>query len=196
MKKRLQLLISENRRIIPGFVAIGVLVLLLVLKWGYARHQDFQEEISTYREALQTSSLMLARTDDIKERIENQRKGLKGLEKGLLKAPRPSMAAAELQEAFKKLIKGKDITIRSQNVLGFEEAGKYVKIPVEFHLNADLRQFARLLYEIERSPLVMGVRSMHVTVPYSGEKSKINVTLVVEGAIRSVDNGKGKSVRS
>jgi hypothetical protein len=171
-------------------VAIGVLVLLLDVKWGYTRHQDYQSEIATYREALRTSSLMLSRTEGLKERIDTERKGLKTLEKGLLKAPRPSMAAAELQEAFKKLIKGKDIAIRSQNVLGFEEVGKYVKIPVEFHLNTELRQLARLLYEIEKSPLVMGVRSMHVTVPYSGEKTKINVTLVLEGAIRSSESAK------
>ncbi len=189
--KRLQILIAENRRIIPGFAAIGVLVLLLVLKWGYQRHQDYRAEIETYREALRTSSLMLSRTGDIKERIESRQKGIRALEKGLLKAARPSMAAAELQEAFKKLIAGKDITIRSQNVLSFEEAGKYVKIPVEFHLNTELGQLARLLYDIERSPLVMGVRSMHVTVPYSGEKAKINVTLVLEGALMSSKGAEG-----
>ncbi len=184
MMNRLRDLLAQNRRIVPGLLAIGVLVLLLVLKWGYAHHQESLAEIEAYREALQTSRVMLARTDDIKKRIEARKKGLSALEKGLLKAKSPAMAAAELQEAFKHLIAGKNITIRSESVLSFEELGDYTRIPVEFHLSTDLRQLARLLYDIETSPLVMGVRSMHVAVPYSGDKAMVNVTLVLEGGIK------------
>jgi len=191
MMERVRQLVAENRRVVPGIVAIGVLVLLLILKWGYARHQESLAEIAAYREALQTSTVMLARTDDIKERIEANRKRLKALETGLLKAARPSMAAAELQEAFKRLIAGKNITIRSESVLSIEETGDYTAIPVEFHLNTELRDLAKLLYEIEASPLVMGVKSIHIAVPYSGDKAAVNVTLVVEGAMKSGDKDSG-----
>ncbi len=191
MIRKLRLLITENPRIFPGMVIIGVLVILLVLRFGYARHRENLEEIAAYREALKASSLMLARSDGIKTRIEAGEKDLKALEKGLLKARGPSMAAAELQEAFKRLTTGRDITIRSENVLGFEDAGQYMKIPVEFHLKTALSELTRLLYEIEASPLVMGVRSMHITVPYSRESGDINVTLVLEGAIRKGKGGGG-----
>ncbi len=184
MIKKLRIMMLENRRLAPGMAVIGVLVLLLIVKWGYSRHMNARAEIAAYREALATSSEMLARGGDVKERIAREQKRLKALERGLLKASEPSMAAAELQEAFKRLIVRKNISISSENVLGFEEAGKYMKIPVEFHLKAALRELTRLLYEIEASPAIMRVRSMHVVVPYSGDKAMINVTLVLEGVIK------------
>ncbi len=189
MREKARLFMMENRRILPGIAVIGVLVLLLLVKWGYSHHQDARREIAAYREALQASSSIVARGDEIEKLIELKKNRIKELEKGLLKASRPSMAAAELQEAFKKLLLSKNISISSENVLNFEEAGDYIKIPVEFHLKAELWQLTRLLYDVRASRLLMGVKSMDVKVPYSENKAKMNISLVIEGAIKSREKG-------
>lgn len=189
MKKKLRLLIMENSRIIPGIALIGVLAVLLLVRWGYNRHQSAVEEISAYNEVLRTSSLVLAREGGVEKLMGVDRKRIKELEKGLLSAARPSIAAAELQETFKKFARKKKISISSENVLNFEEAGDYIRIPVEFHLRADLRQLTRLLYDIQASALLMGVRSMRVRAANSRNRAQMNVTLVLEGAMKNIGGG-------
>jgi len=191
MRQKIHLFIMENKRILPGVALIGVLILLLIVKWGYSRHQDSVREIMAYRDALQLSSSIVARGGDIEKLMDEKKKEIKRLEKGLLHGSKPSMAAAELQEAFKKLLLRKNISIDSEVVLNAEEAGDYVKIPVEFHLKAELWQLTRLLMELRASPLLMSVRSMNIKVPYAKNKAKMNVSLVIEGAIKDRGPDKG-----
>ncbi|MFQ5353313.1 MAG: GspMb/PilO family protein [Thermodesulfobacteriota bacterium] len=185
MKKKLLRLISENNRVLPGMAVIGVLVLLLILKWGYNHHQRSASEIIAYNDLLQASSSIAERGSEIEKIIAGQNQEISALEKGLLKAQKPSIAAAELQEAFKKILARKNIIISSENVLAFEESGEYIKIPVEFHLKAELGQLTRLLYDVRLSPLLMGVRSMHIRTLSAADNAIMNITLVLEGAIRN-----------
>lgn len=178
-------LTKENRRILPGIAIIGTLVFVLVLKWGYNTHQSSVAEITAYNDLLQTSSAIASRGEGVKKLIAEQKTEIGTLEKGLLKAEKPSIAAAQLQEAFKKIVARKKIIISSENVLNFEDAGKYIRIPVEFHLQAELSQLTRLLYEIQLSPLLMGVRSMNIRSMNATNSSRMSVTLVLEGAIKN-----------
>jgi len=193
MIDKIRLLLMENRRILPGIALIGALVLILIGRWGYTHHQNSMEEIAAYREVLQVSSSIVARGDEIKSLIEQKKNRIKELERGLLKADKPSMAAAELQEAFKKLLISKKISISSESVLNFEEAGDYIRIPVEFHLKAGLSQLTRLLYDVRASRLLIGVRSLNIKVPFAKGREQMNVSLVIEGAIRNRDKGGAQS---
>ncbi len=185
MRDKVLSLISENRRILPGVALIGALVLILIIRWGYNHHQRSMEEITAYNDLLQTSSSILARGDEVKKLIELDKTNISTLEKGLLKAKKPTIAAAELQEAFKKMVARKNIAISSENVLNFEETGKYIRIPVEFHLKAKLSQLTLLLYDIEVSPLLMSVRSMHVRTLGAKDSAQMNITIILEGAIKN-----------
>ncbi len=185
MIDKVRLTMMENRRILPGIALIGALVIMLCLKWGYTHHQNSLDEIEAYRESLQASTSIVARGAEIKKLIGYQNKRIKTLEKGLLSAGRPAMAAAELQEAFKKLLLRKNITVTSENVLNSEENGDYTIIPVEFHLKAELGQLTRLLYDVRASRLLIGVRSMNIKAPYSKEQAKLNVSLIIEGAMKT-----------
>ena len=184
MKRKLQLLIKQNRRIIPGIAVICVLVVLLIIKAGYDYHKATLDEIATYEDLLERSSLVLARGDNVGKLIDDARLGISKLEKGLLKADKPSIGAAKLQEAVKKMSSQKKITIKSENALNFEEAGAYVKVPVEFHFKAKLSQLNDLLYEIRSSPLLMGVSSMRIKAADQTDPSRLNVALVVVGAFK------------
>jgi len=185
MKKKISLLLMENKRILPGLALIGLLVLLLIVKWGYTRHNNSMSEIEAYRDSLNLSSAILARGEDINKLIGLKTKRIKELEKGLLRADSSALAAAELQEAFKKLLVRKNISLDSESVLNSESAGDYTVIPVEFHLKAELWQLTRLLIDLRNSPFLMGVRSMVVKVPYSKSEVKMNISLVIAGAIKN-----------
>ncbi len=185
MKEKIYSLIDTNRRILPGVALIGVLALLLLLRWGYNHHSSSLAEITAYNDLLQTSSSIVERGDDVKNLISLEKKKIASLEKGLLKAKKPTIAAAELQESFKKILVKKNISIDSENVLNFEEAGNYIKIPVEFHLKAELKQLTSLLYEIRLSPVLMGIKSLNIRSIAARDQAKMNVTLVLEGAIKN-----------
>ncbi|MFQ5480085.1 MAG: type II secretion system protein GspM [Thermodesulfobacteriota bacterium] len=185
MKEKIFSLIHDNKRILPGVAIIGALAFILIIKWGYNHHQRSIDEISAYNDLLQTSAAIIERGDDVKKSITLKKEEISKLEKGLLKAEKPSIAAAELQEAFKKMAAKKDITINSENVLNFEETGEYVRIPVEFHLKAKLRQLTLLLYDIKLSPLLMSVRSMNIRTINARDNAEMNITIVLEGAIKN-----------
>lgn len=185
MKRDLRALMLENRKLLPGIVIIGVLAVLLILRAGYNYHQGMHQEISSYEELLRNSSMILARGESLEERLSVGIKMAGTLEKGLLGAVQPSIGAAELQEEFKNYSSRRQIVITSETALSFEEAGDYIKIPVEFRFKAELWRLSDLLYDIQASPLLMGVKKLRIRSPEEREPTMLTVTIVVEGAIRN-----------
>ncbi len=185
MKRDLRTLMLENKKLLPGVVIIGVLAVLLILRAGYNYHKGMHEEISSYEELLRNSSVILARGESLEERLNAAVKMSGTLEKGLLGAEQPSIGAAELQEEFKKYSSKRKIDITSETALSFEEAGDYIKIPVEFRFKVELWRLSDLLYDIQASPLLMGVKKLRIKSPEDREPTMLTVTLVVEGAIRN-----------
>ena len=185
MIKDLRALMLANKRLLPGAVIIGVLLILLFLKAGYNYHQGMNEEIHSYEELLKNSSMILARGESMEERMNIGVRMAGELEKGLLGAVQPSIGAAELQEEFKKYSAKRKITITSETALSFEEAGEYIKIPVEFRFKAELWRLSDLLYDIQASPLIMGVKKLRIKSPDERDPSMLTITLVIEGALRN-----------
>jgi len=128
--------------------------------------------------------IKVAKSAEMQNSIAVGKKKVEDMEKGLLKADNPSLGAAVLQEAIKKIASKKRIQIRSESVLTVEEAAEYIKVPVQFQLEADLTQLTRLLYEIQSSPLLMGVRTMRINGQSRRNQGLLHVTLVVDGAIK------------
>jgi Tfp pilus assembly protein PilO len=184
MRYNLDLTLFDNRRLLLGATVICVLALLLVIKTGYAYHRDSMEELSNYEEALSISSKILSRGTEVENFIALGTERLAELEQGFLDADKPSIGAARLQEAVKKIALRNKISIRSEKSNNFKEAGHYIKIPVEFHFTSELMQLNRLLYDIEASELLIGVRAINIKSPERNKRAKLDITLVVEGVIR------------
>lgn len=179
--KKLRKLATENRRVFSGLVIIGVLCCLLILKWGYGYHVAIREEIATQRERYVAYAAILERSGEMAGFEKSAERHIGELEKGLLKAGKPSMAVAEMGEAFKKLSSKKGITVNFEKALAFAEEEGYVRIPVEFQFKAEMSRLKELLYDLEASPLLMGIRSVRLK---SKGDEKLEVSMVVEGAIR------------
>ena len=184
MKERLRSLIEENRLVLPGMIIIGVLAAALLARWGYGKHASMLSEISAREETIRTYSMLVARGGEMKRAIDAGEKRIARMEKGLLKATNPSTGAAELQEAVKRIASRKRIQIRSENVLAFEKTSDYIKVPVQFQMDADMTQLTGLLYEIQSSPLLMSVRTININGRRRSGRGLLHVSLVVDGAIK------------
>ena len=182
--KKIQTAMEENRRMLPGVIVIAILVALLAFRWGYRRHVAGLEEIAALEELYRSSMSLAQRGADISRLKAESEARIREREKGLLKATKPTVAAAELVESFKAVTSRKGIVITSQRSLAASDMAGYTVIPVEFLFRADLAQVKNLLYDIQSSQMLVGVRELKIKVPESNDNGRLEVRLVIEGAIK------------
>ncbi|MBI1912592.1 MAG: hypothetical protein HYS21_11405 [Deltaproteobacteria bacterium] len=173
----------RQSRLFYGALLIPLLVLLILARSAYRYHMGAREEIMVKIEQYQAQYSMMAKGEDILTAKKIAEERLLKMEKGLLDATKPSMAAAMLQETFKAFSSKKGITITSEKALNYSEKGRYIKIPVEFQFRAGLAELKDLLYDIKAAPVVMGVKEIRIKSPRQNEAGRLDVSLVIEGAI-------------
>lgn len=183
--KNIEPAIKKNRRALIGIAAICVLSALLAVKGFHSRHLIKKAEIEARAETYRKTSAAVLREDEAGKLKISADKKIAELEKGLLNADSPSIGAALLQEAFKSYTVKKGIAVSSERALPFNEKDGYKKIPVEFQFKANPEELKGLLYDIKSSPLIMGVRSLRLKSSGRGGPERLNVSLVLEGVIRS-----------
>lgn len=182
--KKIQAAMEENRRMLPGVIVIIILVMLLAFRWGYRRHVAGLVEIAALEDLYRSSISLAQRGADISRLKAESEARIREREKGLLKAAKPTIAAAELVESFKAVTSRKGIVITSQRALAASDRAGYKVIPVEFLFRADLAQVKNLLYDIQSSQMLVGVRELKIKVPEHKDNGRLEVRLVIEGAIK------------
>lgn len=176
--------VRSNKRLIPAFVIIAVLAALLSWRAGHNYHMAALEEMSSRAEQYSSIRSMNDRSDELKAMDGSYTERLRALERGLIDADRPATGAARLQEAFSALASKRGVDLVSQRALAAIPADHYVKVPVEFRIKTNLAELKELLFELRSSPVLMGVSYMRVKAPEQGAPAKLDVTMVVVGAIR------------
>lgn len=182
--KKIAAIMDENKRILPGVIVIALLMGLLLFRWGYRRHMAAIDEIATLEDLYSSSIAMMERGGDVSRLKARSEARIKERENGLLKAAKPSVAAAELVESFKALSSRKGMVIASQRGLPVSDKAGYITVPVEFQFKTGLTQLKNLLYEIQSSPVLLGVRELKIKVPEQNDNGRLDVRLVVVGAIK------------
>lgn len=182
--KKIAAIIDENKRILPGVIVIALLMGLLLFRWGYRRHMAAIDEIAVLEDLYSSSVSMVERGGDVARLKAQSEARVKERENGLFRAVKPSVAAAELVESFKALSFRRGIVIASQRGLPVSDKAGYTAVPVEFQFKTGLTQLKSLLYEIQSSPALLGVRELKIKVPEQNDNGRLDVRLVVEGAIK------------
>ncbi|MFI5305430.1 MAG: type II secretion system protein GspM, partial [Nitrospiria bacterium] len=167
-----------------GGIAIGILCAYIIFSTLYQKHIESLQALSEREELYRTLSGSVISHADIMERIKVRESRINDLETGLLNGEKPNVAVAELQEVFKSLSSRGKVIVTSQKQLPFVERGAYTKIPVEFTFKADLGQLKDILYEIENSKTLMGIRMLHIRTSDREEAGKEEIVMLIEGAIK------------
>ncbi|MBI5236990.1 MAG: hypothetical protein HY887_01015 [Deltaproteobacteria bacterium] len=176
--------VVANKRLLPAFGIIIILVALLVARAGYNYHRAVLEEIASNADKYAAFQSMLERADELKRLKGANEERVREFESGLLNAEKPSIGAAKLQEAFKALASKRMISVSSERALPVVYTDRYARVPVEFQFKARLYDLKELLYDIQASSVLMGVRSVRIKASEADGSSALDVTIVVEGAIR------------
>ncbi len=177
-------LFEKNRRLFAGIALIVILAALILIRAGYRYHQSVTQEIETKAELYSMSVALMADSSGVEELRRSAEKKADTLEKGLLAAERPPVAAAKLQKAFREISKKRGVVVSSERMLPFSEEGFYVKIPVEFQFRADMHQVKNIMYDIVSSPVVVGVRRLKLRAEDSRNPRMLDVVMTVEGAMK------------
>lgn len=175
---------NMNGNMKKGLTLIALLSAALAVKSAYGYHMQAKERIFAAAEELMALQTAAARSTEIKMLIKKNEEKLLELEKGILNKGTPAIGAAELQEAFKGYTAKRGIVITSEKPLPHIEDGVYMKVPVEFQFKAALPQFKELMNEIQASPVALGVRSIRLKSNGRQSAGSLDVSLVVEGAMR------------
>lgn len=175
---RLNAFFESNRKLLPGFILIIVLVGLLAFSAVYSFHSAAVEEIEIKAESLE----MLQKAKAGPSGAPGVDERLKILEEGLIDADKITVAAAVLQNSFKSLARKHGITITSERPLKATDSGAYTKVPVEFQMKAALPELKELLIELRSMSPMAGVGSISIKQGQNG--SMLDVVLVLNGAMR------------
>lgn len=178
-------LIKTDKRLFAGVLAIILLSVILGVRYGYNYYHSIHEEIAVKEESYRISSYMFSKGGEISRRLNLAEAKIVQLEKGLLSEKKPHMAAARLLKEIKALSYKSNITVVSERILDFQKAGYYVRIPVELQLNAELTQSKKFIYDIQSSPLIMGIETMRIRTVDAKNTSRLEIRMVVEGLMRN-----------
>ncbi len=178
-------LIKADKRLFAGVLATVLLSVFLAIRYGYNYYHSIQEEIAVKEESYRISSYMFLKGGEISRRLNLAEATIVQLEKGLLSEKKPHMAAAKLLKEIKTLSYKSNITVVSERILDFQKAGHYMKIPVELQLNAALAELKNFIYDIQSSPLIMGIETMRIRPVDAKNTSRLEIRMVLEGLIRS-----------
>jgi len=121
----------------------------------------------------------------IDEKLAALNRTLKKLEVGLLAGKTPSLAAAEIQKILREITDKNAVEIKTMKVMRPEEVDLkyYLSVPIEFVINADIRQLKEILYGIANSEVYLKVRKMR-TLFFRGRARSFRSFITVAGFMR------------
>lgn len=125
-----------------------------------------------------------------KDRIDKDRlylnKILNRLESRLIVGGTPALAAVKLQEILNEITQATHVKINTMQVLKVAASGekKYVKIPIKFSFNSNIRQLKNVLYKIEASSKLLIVTDVKIDLLRRKKQGQIRSSVTVEGVMK------------
>ncbi len=186
----------DNSRLLPAVVIIAVLVTVLVARSILNYHEAAQRSIALNAERYSTVKAGLMRKEGLVASVDSAKIRLEELEPGLLKAKKPAIAVAEIQEAIKKIADRRGLAIISQKALKRTDKGPYITVSVELQVKTTTPQLRKVLYDIIKADVIMNVSYLRARALNEKGSGRINVTLVVEGLMLKTEGESEKELRS
>jgi len=150
------------------------------------------EEIELKEARLIKYQKMVENSKGLDETLVTLNGTVKKLETGLLAGKTPSLAAAEIQKILREITDRNKVNIKTMKVLKPEEVDLkyYLSVPIEFVINADIRQLKEILYGIANSQVYLKVRKMR-SLYYRGSARSFRSFITVAGFMRKENNRRG-----
>jgi len=165
-----------------GGLLFGLIVIyLLAVNPLYKKHLDTQSKIEQKGMLFNRYKAILAREDQLKERVMYIKKEFDVMDNVLLSGAKPSLAASELQSILENIIKKTGVTITNiKNKRPLEKEAFY-QIPIEITVESTLRKLKDIIYNTENSDKFLFVRDVNIRLVKSGNPEKLKIKLIIDG---------------
>jgi len=183
---KLRLRLRKREKVI---LAVGGAAALLIISYHlFQRYEDFNASAKNRSEAkalyLKKQVEKIAEKDVIKAKLENTKKELSELEKGLLSGDKPPVAAAELQKLLKEIAMSMNVEIKSERISTPVETGPYLGIPVEIGFTAPTAKLKDMILRIETSPMLLAISALDIRVMNFKNPTEVYAVMTVKGFLR------------
>jgi hypothetical protein len=149
-------LIMDKRR--RSILIAGTVLLLFGLAYRFVPYfegvQGGETEIAAQKKRIAKYRQTVKGRGELEASLATLNKSLEQAEAVLLTGKTEALAAVDVQNVLNEIALGSGVEIKSVQVLKSpqKDSDQYVSVPVQFSVNATIRQLKDILYKIEASP--------------------------------------------
>lgn len=188
----------EKLRGLPPIIRTGILaaasflillvLYLMVIEPLLNLGEEWSRQLSQKEQELTRYQALLANKDDIASHLEALQTMLNKANELLLTGSSAALAAADLQEILKNLLKTCGAQSLAIKILPPKERGLYLEVPILVQLSGNIEQLLNILYQLEHNEKFLVVTDLDINVTRSeGVKEvmpKFRADLIVAGMIK------------
>jgi hypothetical protein len=178
----------SQKRLVWGFIGIGVFVLLLflgILPLVEAA-KKMEGEISMKRKIIQKYDDFVQSRKTVEEDLQRTQKQYEEIQQRLLSGETPQLGAATLQEIVKKFADKNGIAIRSFKILDPKETTPYRKVSIQIEFNPvnNMLSLGQFFYDLEHQDKKLLITEMDLLVFNVRAPGNIQGNLVITGLMK------------
>ena len=186
----LKLVVDKRRRYL--LITGGVLLLFGLAFWLFPFFEGIQggeTDIATQRKRVAKYRQTVKERSNLEARLAFLNKSLERAEAGLLTGKTAALAAVDIQDVLNQIAIGSGVEIKSVQILKSQQKDteKYVSVPVQFTVNATIRQLKDILYKVEASTkFFLTVERIGISVGGAASPGQIRCDVTVSGIMKRV----------
>jgi len=176
-----------------GVLALGGFLLLLLVYFVVVEplinlEKDWSQELNRKEQILTHYQALLANKDQVAGRLQALQTMLAATNKQMLAGGNTAVAAADLQEILKNLIKTSGAQTLAIKILPSKERGPYQEVPILVQLTASIEQLLNILYQVEHNQKLLVVAELNINVSRAEAMKEdipnLRADVVVSGIIK------------
>jgi type II secretory pathway component PulM len=172
---------------VAGFLLVA-LIYLAIVEPLMNLEEDWTRELSQKEQTLARYRALLASKDLIAARLQALQTVLAATNQQLLAGANAAVAAADLQEVLKNLIKRYGAQSLAIKVMPTKERGPYLEVPILVQLTGNIEQLFNILYQLEHNQKLLLITELDLNVSRSEALKEtipiLRADLVVSGMIK------------
>jgi len=143
------------------YLAVGVLAVVVVLRYGVAWFVDYRDgvkaDIRLSAQRLASAEKLLESAPELQEHLDQLRARYRQTVSELVPGDTPTLAAAELQDRVSSLAAEHDVRIQTTQVLKDEAVGPFRQVSLRVTASGAIRNLAGLLAALEFGDLRVSI---------------------------------------
>jgi Tfp pilus assembly protein PilO len=186
----LKLVMDKRKRTL---LIAGTVLLLFGLAFRFFPYfegiQGGETEIATQKKRIAKYRQTVKGRGELEASLASLNKSLEQAEAGLLTGKTEALAAVDIQNVLNEIALGSGVEIKSVQVLKSEkkDSDQYISVPVQFSVNAAIRQLKDILYKIEASPkYFLTVERIGISISGAGSAGQMRADITVSGIMKNV----------